>query len=261
MNGSNRPGTLLAFDTSTGTLAVSLYRDGRVMEASQSFAERNHSVRIVPEIQEMMRRHGVHREDVGAIAVGRGPGSYTGVRIAVSAAKTLAWAWDKPLVGVSSLEALAFGAWLKIRQEASAQERDAWIVPLMDARRGQVYGARFVASAAGRDLGIEEVVAGGAWSRADEDGIRLIADWSAELAAQAKEAGVALWFVGETAPFAALDGAFTLPFAMDGGAIGPLAADRLRRGRADDVHAFAPNYTQMTEAEVKLQAGEARRTP
>ncbi|MBB6671052.1 tRNA (adenosine(37)-N6)-threonylcarbamoyltransferase complex dimerization subunit type 1 TsaB [Cohnella nanjingensis] len=260
MNESNREPTLLAFDTSTGTLAVSLYRDGHVVDATQSFTERNHSVRIVPEIREMLRRNGTGKEEIDAIAVGRGPGSYTGVRIAVSAAKTLAWTWDKPLVGVSSLEALALGAWQRLRQEADPLGRPAWIVPIMDARRGQVYGARFRAVAAGAG----DVLAAGAWARADEDGIRLIGEWSEVLSARAAEAGASLWFVGETTPFEAelakLEHAKTVPFAMDGGAIGPLAADRLRRGMTDDVHAFAPNYTQQTEAEAKLQASEAERT-
>ncbi|MFC5701824.1 tRNA (adenosine(37)-N6)-threonylcarbamoyltransferase complex dimerization subunit type 1 TsaB [Cohnella faecalis] len=248
-----QPVTLLAFDTSTASLSVAVIRDGVAIGASQSFAERNHSVRIVSELKDIMRVSGIGREELDAIAVGQGPGSYTGVRIAVSAAKTLAWTWNKPLIGVSSLEALALGAHDTILLEPGEDERPdsekRWIVPIMDARRGQVYTARF---AAAND---------GSWERIDNDGIRLIESWAKRLLAEAENEGAGeVWFVGETAPHeAAIRQAADeygrgrlLPFAMDAGALGRLAERRLSRGEADDVHSFVPNYTQLTEAEVKL---------
>jgi tRNA threonylcarbamoyladenosine biosynthesis protein TsaB len=128
--------TALAFDTSSSVLAAAITRSGRVLDSSQSFTERNHSVRIVPDLQELLRRNGLQGRDVDFIAVGQGPGSYTGVRIAVTAAKTLAWTWGKPLLGVSSLEAMAYGAWMKERQE-NETGGVVWFVPLVDARRGR----------------------------------------------------------------------------------------------------------------------------
>lgn len=245
--------TALAFDTSSSVLAAAITRGGHVADSSQSFTERNHSVRVVPDLQELLRRNGLQARDVDFIAVGQGPGSYTGVRIAVTAAKTLAWTWGKPLLGVSSLEAMAFGAW---RKESGEREPDGdvWFVPLVDARRGQVYTARFVAS-------------GGEWRRAEEDGIRLLADWLATLNREAKErsdrtAPAAIVFTGE---LASLEGKWdpetasvcgvpfrTRPMALEAGAVGLLAEQRYMRGERDDVHGFVPNYTQLTEAEVNL---------
>jgi len=246
---------LLCFDTSTAVLAVSVCRGAEVLVSRQSHAERNHAVRIVSDLKALLAEAGAAEAD--AIAVGRGPGSYTGVRIGVSAAKTLAWAWDKPLVGISSLEVLAKGAGPYLRGEKPAPAPDAdssiaehgggqpvWVVPIMDARRGQVYGARF------------ETTDGAAWRRMDEDGIRLIAEWGPTLASRATEVGARLLFVGEIGPheaaIASLPGAESLPMTMDAGAMGKLAAERLAQGLIDDVHAFAPNYTQLTEAEAKL---------
>ncbi|MBW5448315.1 tRNA (adenosine(37)-N6)-threonylcarbamoyltransferase complex dimerization subunit type 1 TsaB [Cohnella sp. CFH 77786] len=257
------PVTALAFDTSTATLAAAVVRDGTVLGSVQSNAERNHSVLIVPEIKRLLAECGLTPKDLDAIAAGRGPGSYTGVRIAVSVGKTLAWAWNKPLLGISSLEALALGAWESPEPAGEGTEASAarsagivWIVPVMDARRGQVYTARFAAD--------EE----GGWTRLDADGIRMAGDWAEALRQEAAKDGnvSAIRFVGETAPHEALylagpaGGAEvqSIPCAMEAGAVGKLAVSRFRRGERDEVHAFVPNYTQMAEAEAKLLAAARR---
>ncbi|CAI6037950.1 tRNA (adenosine(37)-N6)-threonylcarbamoyltransferase complex dimerization subunit type 1 TsaB [Cohnella sp. JJ-181] len=240
---------VLCLDTSTAVLAASVCRGGEALAARQSHAERNHAVRVVSDLKALLLEAGA--QEIDAIAVGRGPGSYTGVRIGVSAAKTLAWAWDKPLVGLSSLEVLAMGAGPYLRGEkpasddiAGAAGRPVWVVPIMDARRGQVYGARF------------ETTDGADWRRLDDDGIRLVGEWGRSLAERAGEAGALLLFAGDIGPHAeaigALPGAAALQLTMDAGEMGRLAAARLARGQVEDVHAFAPNYTQLTEAEVKL---------
>jgi len=290
------PRMLLALDTSTATLAYALLElrgkpdpaaggepaavepagEVAVADSRMWLTERNHSVLAVPEIRELMARHGVRPEALAAVAVGRGPGSYTGVRIGVTVAKTLAWAWDKPLIGVSSLEALAFAAWEETREEterrASIREEAPqpsdrlnraadglriWFVPVMNARRGDAYLALFAGGPGRR------------WRREEEDGIRPFRGWAAGVLASAKEAGAAeVRFVGEIEPFAGviaeLAAAASVPVSggprqMDAAAVGKLAARRYWRGERDDVHPFAPNYTQLSEAEIKLAARQAER--
>lgn len=243
--------TLLALDSSTASMSVAIVRDGKVLDSFTMFTERNHSVRVVSEIKEILSRCGIRGEELDGIAVGRGPGSYTGVRIGVTAAKTLAWAWQKPLIGVSSLEALAYSAWLRIQGDAGGEvQRGTRLVPLMDARRGQVYTACFVADA------------DSAWHQENRDGIRLIADWTVRLKdyAENDEEPGAVWLVGDVSTHEAVIAEARTSFArfrtfacdLDAGALGLLAERNYRSGQRDDVHTFVPNYTQLAEAEAKL---------
>jgi tRNA threonylcarbamoyladenosine biosynthesis protein TsaB len=251
------PVTLLAFDSSTAALAAAVIRDGVVAASSQSFTERNHSVHIVSEMKRLLAECGLKPDNVDIVAVGQGPGSYTGVRIAVTAGKTLAWTWNKPLIGVSSLEALALGVWQSREEAVPATGGKVWVVPVMDARRGQVYTSRYAADHENH------------WEALDSDGIRMAAEWARWLREEAsKSADVSeIWFVGDTAVHEqALSWSDatnvipvrTIPFAMNAAAVGSLALSRHRRGERDDVHTFVPNYTQLTEAEVKLQAAARR---
>jgi tRNA threonylcarbamoyladenosine biosynthesis protein TsaB len=243
---------ILALDTSTASLSAALLRGGEVAGEVHSLADRNHSVQVVSRIRELLAEAGLTDKLVDGIAVGRGPGSYTGMRIAVTVAKTLAWVWDKPLVGVSSLEALAYGAYHKLAGEAAGD----WFIPLMDARRGQVYTALFVSKA------------DGSWQRLQEDAVRLMHNWVDELyrdIASMGERPQRIWLVGdpslhlaEAARLTALCAAFTEvvteSFLIEGRWVAKLGAIRLAAGERDDVHSFVPNYTQLTEAEVKLLA-------
>ncbi|XID92869.1 tRNA (adenosine(37)-N6)-threonylcarbamoyltransferase complex dimerization subunit type 1 TsaB [Paenibacillaceae bacterium WGS1546] len=255
-SGAGGSATVLAFDTSTAAFAASIVKDGALVDSVVSFAERNHSVRVLSEIQELLRRNGLTGGDLDAIVAGRGPGSYTGVRIAVTAAKTLAWAWNKPLIGVSSLEALALGAWLSLRRnhEDLADDRDVWIVPIMDARRGQVYTARYAAGHSPE------------WRTLDADGIRMIGEWAGRIEDEGTkdDRAAAVWFVGDLelhreAIARAEQAGIRLRVhacAMDPCAIGLLGEFKFRSGHRDNVHAFVPNYTQLAEAEAKLLAAK-----
>lgn len=248
---NDQPRTLLAIDSSTASLALAIVQGGQVIDEIISHAERNHSVLIVPEIKSLLARNGLDGKMLAAIAVGQGPGSYTGVRIAATVAKTLAWTWHVPLVPVSSLEALAYGAWLEKQADsvkastAARVSSGIWLVPIMDARRGQVYTACFEASEAD-------------WERRADDGIRLIADWAESLGEQAQ----AVCFVGDTAVHQASIEELRQKYpqmqfelrGIDAGAVGHLAFRKLQMGVHVMAHDFVPNYTQLTEAEAKLRA-------
>src|SRR5690606_16761981 len=101
-----------------------------------SEAERNHSIRLIPAIEELLAEAGLVPTDLDGIAVGAGPGSYTGVRIAITVAKTLAWSLQIPLVSVSTLAALALGGKQAFAHGGSVP---VWVVPILDARRENAY--------------------------------------------------------------------------------------------------------------------------
>lgn len=121
--------TVLAIDTSTYVLGVALVDDSKVIGEYITNLKKNHSVRAMPAIEQLMRDCDITADQLSKIVVAQGPGSYTGVRIGVTIAKTMAFALDIPLIGVSSLELLA----------ANGRFFNGYICPIFDARRGQVY--------------------------------------------------------------------------------------------------------------------------
>lgn len=124
---------ILAFESSAKAASVALCRDGRLVSQYSQCSGLTHSRTLLPMAEDMLKNAELTVGDVDAFAVAHGPGSFTGIRIGVSAVKGLAWAADKPCVGVSTLEALAWnGACV-----------GGYICPVMDARRAEVYNAVF----------------------------------------------------------------------------------------------------------------------
>ncbi|MBT2634601.1 tRNA (adenosine(37)-N6)-threonylcarbamoyltransferase complex dimerization subunit type 1 TsaB [Bacillus sp. ISL-26] len=121
--------TILAIDTSNYTLGAALVHEKTVMAEYITYLKKNHSVRALPAVNSLLADCGLKPQDLSKIVVAKGPGSYTGVRIGVTLAKTLAWSLKLPIAAVSSLEALA----------ANGRHFQGLICPLFDARRGQVY--------------------------------------------------------------------------------------------------------------------------
>ncbi|GMG87610.1 tRNA (adenosine(37)-N6)-threonylcarbamoyltransferase complex dimerization subunit type 1 TsaB [Biformimicrobium ophioploci] len=128
---------ILAIDSSSGACSVALL-DGEAVTERFSAELRDHTRRILPMVDELLAGAGLKLSDLDAFAVGRGPGSFTGIRIAISCIQGLAFACSKPVVPVSSLAALARGA--RRRNLAPA---DAVVVPALDARMQEVYCAAY----------------------------------------------------------------------------------------------------------------------
>lgn len=144
---------VLAFDTANEVIAIGL---GKLDAATQSIecvasveveARRASNTQLLPRIDELCAQAGVGRGEIACVAVGRGPGSFTGVRIALACAKGIASALEVGLVGVSSLDAVAWGAW-------KASERGSLLV-VADAMRREVYPVEYRLS----DAGAERVTA------------------------------------------------------------------------------------------------------
>ncbi|NKI24627.1 tRNA (adenosine(37)-N6)-threonylcarbamoyltransferase complex dimerization subunit type 1 TsaB, partial [Paenibacillus dendritiformis] len=126
---------VLALDTSTAALTAALLEGGALVDERHSLAERNHSIKLLPTVQSLMADNGWSGKSTDLVAVGVGPGSYTGVRIAVTAGKAMAWAWDKPVIGVSSLEALALAGMHPAERAGAAGGRSgrSHVCPLVGA--------------------------------------------------------------------------------------------------------------------------------
>lgn len=124
---------ILALESSAVACSVCLCEDDFLLAQSYENSGLTHSVTLLPMAQELLKNCGVTLPEVDVIAVAAGPGSFTGLRIGVSAAKGLGWALDKPCAKVSTLEAMAWNMAFFPGELCCA----------MDARRSQVYNARF----------------------------------------------------------------------------------------------------------------------
>ena len=124
---------ILSLETSAKAVSAAVVEDGRVLAYAYQNVGLTHSVTLMPMVDAMLQNAGMTPADVDCVAVACGPGSFTGLRIGVSAAKGLAWALEKPCCAVSTLEAMAYNAAL----------HTGTVVCAMDARRSQIYNAVF----------------------------------------------------------------------------------------------------------------------
>lgn len=131
---------ILALDTSSDACSVALAR-GTEVYSRHHLEARAHNRLLLPMIEELLAEAGLHPADLDALAFGRGPGSFTGLRIAAAVTQGLAWAHDLPVLGVSSLEMLAAEALLR-RPDAHG------VMTLIDARMGECYWNAFRRQAA-----------------------------------------------------------------------------------------------------------------
>ncbi|MGA9226601.1 MAG: tRNA (adenosine(37)-N6)-threonylcarbamoyltransferase complex dimerization subunit type 1 TsaB [Mesobacillus sp.] len=220
---------VLSIDTSNYVLGIGLLDGETVMGEYISNIKKNHSVRVMPAIQTLMNECSIKPGDLSKIVVAEGPGSYTGVRIGVTIAKTLAWTLNIPMSGVSSLEVAAASA---------GRYFDGYVSPFFDARRGQIYTGLYKYN--------DQVI-----QTAKEDQLVMSADWVRTL----NEMDSRILFtsndlhlhenvikaeLGDKAVFAAIT------------ELNPRPAELALLGRdkeSVDLHSFVPNYIRMAEAE------------
>jgi len=124
---------ILALESSAKPASVAICSDGELLGQYFQNNGLTHSRTLLAMAESLLGNLDISTADIRLVAVSRGPGSFTGVRIGVSAAKGLAWGLDKPVCGVSTLEAMAY----------QTPEPGALLCPVMDARRNQVYNALF----------------------------------------------------------------------------------------------------------------------
>ena len=208
---------ILAFDTSNRALSLAVLEDKDLLEQVTLNIKKNHSITLMPAIDFLMNSLDLKPADLDRIAVAQGPGSYTGLRIAVATAKTLAHTLKIELVGVSSLLALV------------PEQVEGLVIPIVDARRNNVYAGFYQSGQAMRP----------------EAHLPL-----AEVLDIVSAANQPVTFVGETATFAeqieaALPQAALQPTLPDAAAIGRLGLDL----PAQSIHDFVPNYLKRVEAE------------
>jgi tRNA threonylcarbamoyladenosine biosynthesis protein TsaB len=196
--------------------------------------DRRHASGLLPAIAGLLRGAGLRAADLGAIGVGLGPGSFTGLRVGLAAAKALAYAVGCPLVGLDSLEAIARGA--------PADARTIRVAA--DAQRGELFAADFARDepgAAPRRLGSTRIVAAEAWLGALAEGDLVLGPALDRPALAARLPA----FVGRAGPDGDRPGAEALL---------ALLAEAVAEGRRDDPFALEPTYLRRSAAEEKAGA-------
>jgi len=172
---------------------------------------------------------------LNGIVVGQGPGSYTGIRIGVTVAKTLAWSLGIPLIAISSLEAMAYGV--------TGTKETVGVIPMIDARRGRAYTAFYKKN-------------GDLWTCRVPDGIKAVDQFLDEL--KDGENGYRIILTGDVDAFMPLISSFREMWdgevivdgsPLEASTVGTLALRYGLSRSVADVHRFLPNYTQLSEPE------------
>lgn len=131
---------VLCIETSTSNCSVALSKEGALAAFREEAIGNEHAAKAAVFIEEVLREAGVAYADLDAVAVGKGPGSYTGLRIGVATAKGIAYALGKPLLAISPLQAMASRA-IRELEEKGELRPEALFCPMADAGRMEVYSA------------------------------------------------------------------------------------------------------------------------
>lgn len=128
---------ILHIETATDVCSVVLANEGKVLASRESTADRSHASILAVFIDEVMKEANVSFSNLLAVAVSKGPGSYTGLRIGVSTAKGICYAMNIPLIAINTLQAMASAYLLQF----PVTDVSTLLLPMIDARRMEVYGA------------------------------------------------------------------------------------------------------------------------
>ncbi|MEB6337916.1 tRNA (adenosine(37)-N6)-threonylcarbamoyltransferase complex dimerization subunit type 1 TsaB [Serratia rhizosphaerae] len=229
---------ILAIDTATEACSVALWNQGET-HALFELCPREHTQRILPLVQQVLAESGVTLAELDALAFGRGPGSFTGVRIGIGIAQGLALGADLPMLGVSTLQTMAQGAW----RMTGAQR----VLAAIDARMGEVYWGQFERQSDGQWLESEgEAVLSPEQALARAQGLQ--GDWA--------QVGTGWQTYPELvagAPITLHDGQILLPRAED---MLPLALHAWQQGLACPVEQAEPTYLRNEVTWKKLPGRE-----
>lgn len=229
---------ILAIDTATEACSVALWNDG-TLSAHFELCPREHTQRILPMVQDILAAGGTALTELNALAYGRGPGSFTGVRIGIGIAQGLALGANLPMIGVSTLATMAQGAW---RKTGAGR-----VLAAIDARMGEVYWAEYQ-----RDEN-------GIWHGEETEAV-LKPEQVTERLQQLSGAWVTVgtgwpaWpELGKESGLALRDGEVLLPAAED---MLPIARQMLTEGRSVAVEHAEPVYLRNNVAWKKLPGKE-----
>lgn len=217
---------ILCIETGTDICSVGLARDGELISLRESDQGRDHAKRLGVFVDELLRETGVMPDELDAVAVGKGPGSYTGLRIGVSFAKGLCYGLQIPLVAVCSLDALAEVAIED--HEAGILDVDAWdeatLCPMVDARRMEVYTCLYNAKGEPQGEVSAEIIDGESFADVRREGQLVI---FGNGAAKCREV---------------LSDATYINITPSARGLARLAQQRLSAGEVEDIAYFEPFY-------------------
>jgi tRNA threonylcarbamoyl adenosine modification protein YeaZ len=257
---------ILSLDTSSPSGSVAILREDLTLGVISTRAEENYSSRMFRHLEFLLSDLSLKLEDFDVFAVSAGPGSFTGLRVGLTAAKGWAEVYRKPVVGVSALEAVAF--------QASAGS--AVLVPALDARRGQIYFGVYRTVAAGLALDGEEFVVtpeefaeklgtlahirNGGHGSADGDQDRSAGspddgESRGAFTIVTPDACVVELLSRLTPQFPAKFAGFDIVSSVLAPSIGRIAQARALRGDVSDALTLDANYVRRTDAEMKWKDG------
>ncbi|MBA4495573.1 tRNA (adenosine(37)-N6)-threonylcarbamoyltransferase complex dimerization subunit type 1 TsaB [Paenactinomyces guangxiensis] len=225
---------MLTMDTSTLVMGIAVLdlEEKRVLGEVTTNLHKNHSVRLMPTVDQLLRDLDLAMSEIGVLAVTAGPGSYTGIRIGVTTAKTISWACGIPLYSESSLTVLAMNGY----------HFDGVVVPLFDARRRRVYSGVFQRDGEKMSEVVpQQVVEIESWLKQIGELRRPVLFLGDDVA---RFQDVIAGSLGDAAHFGSP--AENIPRASQ---LGILAWHKWINDEPPEHADFAPNYLQMTEAE------------